>query len=53
MTQLNVFRAIGIATIGSFSRPDEFNFMLSEAPQRNAKHEAELSNISEFSLGQP
>jgi STE24 endopeptidase len=29
MIQLNVFRAIGIATIGSFSRPDEFNVMMS------------------------
>ena len=29
--RLNDFRAIGIAIIGSFSRPDEFNVMLSEA----------------------
>jgi len=47
------FKVIGIAIIGGFSRPDEFNVMLSEALQRNAKHEARLSNISESSLGQP
>ena len=56
---LNVFRAIGIATIASFSQVREFFVMsatadsscgeLSDALQRNAKREARLSNISEFS----
>jgi hypothetical protein len=44
---------IGIAIIGSFSQADEFFVMLSEALQRNVKHEARLSNISDFRLVGP
>src|SRR5438876_11612629 len=48
MTRVTVFRAIGIATIGSFSRGRKFSVLLSEPLQRNAKHEARLSNSSEY-----
>jgi len=47
------FKVIGIDIIGIFSQADEFFVMLSEALQRNVKHEARLSNISEFSVGRP